>query len=173
MKLRSLAPLLALIPVVAFAAVVGQTQPPIAAAEAGPMQGADSPASVPTNTATSPTSYAEYRNAEWRFLLDVPDDWSADSYPERGGVTVQFNDVSGAYQFEVSAWPYSDLDIALGEEAPAGTAADEPDTLGIVRVYRDDMFEMTFVKNGISYNVRTLPEDGTTTLNILKSWQFI
>ena len=92
---------------------------------------------------------------------------------ERGGVTVQFSDASGAYQFEVSAWPYQDLDVALGEEAPAGNAADEPDTLGIVRAYRDDMFEMTFVKNGVGYVVQSLPENATSTINILKSWHFI
>jgi hypothetical protein len=63
--------------------------------------------------------------------------------------------------------------VALGEEGPAGNAADEPDTLGIVRAYRDDMFEMTFVKNGIGYVVQSLPENATSTINILKSWHFI
>jgi hypothetical protein len=82
-------------------------------------------------------------------------------------------EIEAAECFEVSAWPYSDLDVALGEEAPAGSAADEPDTLGIVRAYRDDMFEMTFVKNGIGYVVQTVPENATSTINILKSWHFI
>jgi hypothetical protein len=32
---------------------------------------------------------------------------------------------------------------------------------------------ITFVKNGIGYVVQTLPENATSTLEILRTWQFI
>ena len=73
----------------------------------------------------------------------------------------------------LSAEPYTDLDVALGKEAQAGNISDRPDTLGIVHVFRNDLFEITFVKNGISYVVQGLPESATSTLDVLKSWEFI
>ena len=136
------------------------------------MQGADSPASA--STATSPTQYALYRNTQWHFALEAPSTVTASGpYDNDGGQTIQFLAPDGNELFQVSAWPYHDFDVALGEEAPAGSAQDEPDTLGIVHVYHGDMFEMTFVKDGISYVVQSLPEYATTTLDILKSWHFI
>jgi hypothetical protein len=144
-----------------------------AAAEAGPLQGAYSPASVSTTEATSATSYAEYRNTEWHFSLDIPSNITAEKTDDRSGTTIQFLEPTGNTLFQVSAWPYQDLDVALGEEGTPGSNSDQGDTLGIVHVFHDDMFEITFVKNGISYNVQAVPENATSTLDILKSWQFI
>lgn len=56
---------------------------------------------------------------------------------------------------------------------PASFDADQSSELGTVLAFQDDLFEITFVKNGISYNVQTLPENATSTLDILKSWEFI
>ena len=154
MKFKSLGLLALLIPLLAFAALVSA-------------QGATQ------QSATSHQQYAHYRNDQWHFSLDIPDDWSAQAFDQRGGVTIQFVGPAGSDQFQVSAWPYSDLDIALGEEAPAGRASDQPDTLNIVHAFHNDLFELTFVKNGISYVVQTLPKNATSTLDILKSWQFI
>ena len=41
-----------------------------AAAEAGPLQGADSPASV--STTNDATTYTQYRNDQWHFSLYAP-----------------------------------------------------------------------------------------------------
>jgi hypothetical protein len=126
-----------------------------------------------TPSATSAQQYSEYRNDQWHFSIAVPSNLTAQATDDQGGVTIQFIDAQGNDQFQVSARPYQDLDVALGEEAPAGTASDQPDTLSIVHVFRNDLFEITFVKNGISYLVQSLPENATSTLDILKSWQFI
>jgi hypothetical protein len=106
-------------------------------------------------------------------LIFIPDEVVANEYDQRSGQTIQFAGPRGNNQFQVSAWPYQDLDVALGDEAPAGKSFDQPDTLGVVRVFHDDMFEITFVKNGISYLVQTLPDNTASTLDILKSWEFI
>lgn len=36
-----------------------------------------------------------------------------------------------------------------------------------------DLAEFLFHRNGVTYVVQSLPEDATSTLDILKSWQFI
>ena len=146
MKLNSLTVFLALIPLVAFAAAVSNVQQP------------------PSVSATSPQQYSEYRNDQWHFSIFIPSNFTAERTDVRGGATIQFIDAAGNEQFQVSAWPYKDLDVALGEEAPAGTASDQPDTLAIVHAFRNDLFEITFVKNGISYLVQSLPENATSTL---------
>jgi hypothetical protein len=89
------------------------------------------------------------------------------------GQTLQFTDATADNLFKVTAEPYTDLDLALGAEAPAGSASDQPDTLGIVHLFRNDLLEFTFVKNAVSYVVQTLPENATSTLDILTSWEFI
>ena len=59
-----------------------------------------------------------------------------------------------------TAEPYTDLDVALGAEAPAGQRVRPPDTLGIVHVFRDDLLvDHVRAKNGISYVVQTLPRE--------------
>ena len=42
-----------------------------------------------------------------------------------------------------------------------------------MHVVQDDMFEITFVKSGISDVVQALPENATSTLDILEPWQLI
>jgi hypothetical protein len=161
-KLKSLAPLLALIPLIAFAAT--QAQPPAAA---------DTSATSPQSA--TPQTYSEYRNARWHFSIVVPSNLTVGTYETPGGLgqTMQFSDATADDLFQITAEPYTDLDVALGEEATAGNTSDQPSTLGIVHAFRNDLFEITFVKNGISYVVQTLPERATSTLDILKTWEFI
>jgi hypothetical protein len=78
-------------------------------------------------------------------------------------------------QFQVWASPYKDLIVhgnSLELQTPS-TDCDQPDELNTVRVVQDDTFHFVFGKNGITYDVQSLPEDATSTLDILKSWQFI
>jgi len=161
-KLKSLAPLLVLVPLIAVAAT--HAQPPAAGdASATSLQ-----------SATSQT-YSEYRNDRWHFAIVVPSNFTVGNYDRPGdvGQTMQFTDATADNLFQITAEPYTDLDVVLGAEAPAGSASDQPDTLGIVHVFRNDLFEITFVKDGISYVVQTLPENATSTLDILTSWEFI
>lgn len=139
-KLKSLVPLLALIPLIAVAAT--HAQPPAAADPAPALQ-----------SATSQT-YSEYRNDRWHFAIVVPSNFTVDTYDRPGdvGQTMQFTDATAENLFQITAEPYIDLDVALAAEAPAGSASDQPDTLGIIHVFRNDLLEFTFVKNGISYN---------------------
>jgi hypothetical protein len=128
-----------------------------------------------TSGAASPTQYAQYRNAQWHFSIAVPSNLTVGTYDRPGhvGQTMQFTDAAASNLFEITVEPYADFDVSLGEEATAGSAGDQPSTLGIVHVFHDDLFEVTFVKNGISYVVQALPENATSTLEILKSWEFI
>lgn len=56
---------------------------------------------------------------------------------------------------------------------PASGDSDQPDQPDVVRVVQGDITDFLFEKNGIAYSVETLPENATSTLDILKSWQFI
>ncbi len=131
------------------------------------------PAASSAPAATPPQQYAEYRNDQWHFSIDVPSNLTAVSTGDRTGATIQFTDPQGNEPFQITAVPYSDLDVALGEEAPAANAGDQPSTLNIVHVFHADLFEVTFQKNGVSYLVQAVDADETSTLDILKSWQFI
>jgi hypothetical protein len=155
MKLRTLVPLVAVVTAVGFTLAIGARTSQASAAP------------------TAPPDYREYQNARWHFSIFIPDDVVANEYDQRSGQTIQFAGPQGKNHFQVSAWPYQDLDVALGDEAAAGNSSDQPDTLAIVHVFHDDLFEITFVKNGISYLVQTLPDNAASTLDILKSWEFI
>jgi hypothetical protein len=155
MKLHRLVPLIAVVTTIAFTLAIGAR------------------ASQASAAPTAPQNYREYQNTRWHFSVFIPNDLIPDENDQRSGQTIQFIDRQGNNQFQVSAWPYQDLDVALGEEAAAGNSSDQPDTLAIVHVFHDDMFEITFVKNGISYLVQSVPDDATSTLDILKTWQFI
>lgn len=160
MKSHSLAPLLALFPIVVLAFVVGAHASQVAA------------------TPSAHGTYREYRNARWHFSVFIPDDVVANEYDARGGQTIQFIDAQGSEQLQVSVWRYQDLIVHSDGVRPLSPspAADQPEELGTVHTYQNDLndlFEVTFVKNGISYLVQTLPENETSTLDILKSWQFI
>jgi hypothetical protein len=141
----------------------------VAAAEQPP-----APSRATSETPATPArQYSEYRNDQWHFSIAVPSNLTAQSSENEGGATIQFMDPRGDELFQVSAWPYQDLDIALGEEAPAGSAGDQSDSLAIVHVLHNDLLEIAFDKNGISYLVQATNGDATSTLDILKSWQFI
>jgi hypothetical protein len=139
---------------------------------ASALTSATSPAEQP---ATSPNQYAQYRNDQWHFSIAVPSNLTVGTYDRPGniGQTIQFSDASASNLLQITAEPYADLDVALGEEGAASNNSDQPDTLGIVHVYHDDLLEITFVKNGIAYVVQSLPENATFTLEILRTWHFI
>jgi len=68
------------------------------------------------------------RNDRWHFSIVVR--------PGDVGQTMQFSDATADNLFQITAEPYTDLDVALGEEGAAGSASDQPDTLSIVHVFR-------------------------------------
>ena len=152
---------IALAPLFAFVALI---------ALASTMSASAAPAS-----SNASQSYSEYQNARWHFSIFIPDDYTAEAYDARGGETIQFVDSEDNWQFQVSAWPYSDLTIHSDrlQLDPPSDANDQPDELGIVHVVQDDLFEILFSKSSITYVVQTLPENATSTIEILKSWQFI
>lgn len=39
-------------------------------------------------------------------------------------------------------------------------------------IFRDDLFSVLFIKNGVRYAVVTLPEQEAWLITILKTWQF-
>ena len=121
----------------------------------------------------STAEYAAYHNDRWRFSLAVPAGMTVGVHDQAGGgQTIQFLDAEGAFQFQVSTLPYSQLDLALNRTgAPSGTN-DQPDHLEIVDVVRDDTFTVLFQKNGVRYAVVTLPAHEAGLTDILKSWHF-
>src|ERR1700681_122166 len=62
-------------------------------------------------TVSAPQHYQEYRNDRWHFSVFIPDSWKVAAADVPGGQTLTFLDPAGKDQFEISAWPYADLDI--------------------------------------------------------------
>jgi hypothetical protein len=62
------------------------------------------------------------------------------------------------------------MDVALAEEAAAGSEGDQDTNLGIVNVYHDDAF--AFHRNDIEYTITALGNAEPRLLPILQSWQF-
>jgi hypothetical protein len=136
---------------------------------------AEQPLATSETPATSPQQYSEYRNDQWHFSVFVPSNITAEATDQPGGQTIQFIDASGNELFQVSAWPYQDLVVhadGMHPQAPSQDA-DQPDELDTVHVYEGDLLTLTFIKNGVLYNVQATAQDATSTLDILKSWQFI
>ena len=119
------------------------------------------------------TKYAAYHNDRWHFSLAVPAGMTGGVHDQAGGgQTIQFLDAEGAFQFQVSTLPYSQLDLTLNRTgAPSGTN-DQPDHLEIVDILRDDTFTVLFQKNGIRYAVVTLPDQEAWLTDILTTWHF-
>ena len=125
------------------------------------------------SAAPDATEYAAYGKDRWHFSLAVPAGMTVGVHDQAGGgQTIQFLDAEGAFQFQVSTLPYSQLDLTLNRMgAPSGTN-DQPDHLEIVDVVRDDTFTALFQKNGVRYAVVTLPENEAWLTDILTAWQF-
>ena len=124
-------------------------------------------------SADKSTEYSKYRNDQWRFSLVVPDDMTAQLHDQAGdGQTIQFLDEIGDYKFQVSAWPYTQLDLTHRQEGMPGTTADQPNKLETVDIVRDDLFTVLFQKNGVRYVVTALPRHEAWLTEILTTWQF-
>lgn len=125
--------------------------------------------------AAAPTAYAEYRDDRWHFSIFVPSDTIYETTDARGGETIQFLGQDGRFLFQVSAWPYRDLVVhadGFDLQVPADFD-DQSNELDTIHYVQDDLAEFLFHRNGVTYVVQSLPEDATSTLDILKSWQFI
>jgi hypothetical protein len=71
------------------------------------------------------------------------------------------------------AAPYSQLDVGTGEEGVPNIDNDQPTNLGVVNVYRDNMYSVSFHRNGIAYTITSGANDAATwLLPILQSWEF-
>jgi hypothetical protein len=119
------------------------------------------------------SSYAEYTNDRWHFSIVLPDNMTVSEHDQPGdGQTIQFGDASGNFQFQISAYHYSQLDLTLGRVGAASGPGDQPDHLEIVDTYNDDTFNVLFEKRGIRYAVVALPKHEADVVEILKTWQF-
>jgi hypothetical protein len=119
------------------------------------------------------TAYAKYHNDRWHFTIPVPADMKFDEHDGPGdGQTIQFSDASAHKIFEVTAEPYMQMDVALGEEGAPGASSDQSTTLGVINVYHADTLAYSFHRHGIAYTVTTLPGNEGWLLPILQSWEF-
>ena len=122
---------------------------------------------------TTSTEYAEYRNSRFGFSLPYPGDMTVGVYDQPdAGQKIQFSDPTADKIFEITTAPFTVLDVAIGEESAPTTNSDQSTQLGIVRVIRDDTFNVSFIKDGVAYTVTTMAQLETWLTNILKTWQF-
>ena len=116
---------------------------------------------------------ASYRNDQWHFSINVPSNMTIDDVENQGdGQTSQFSDATGDHTFEITAEPYTEMDVALGEEGAPSNTADQSTNLGIVNVYHDDTFSVTFHRNGIGYTITAVSDAEPWLIPILQSWEF-
>jgi hypothetical protein len=63
--------------------------------------------------------------------------------------------------------------VGTGEEGVPNIDNDQPTNLGVVNVYRDNMYSVSFHRNGIAYTITSGANDAATwLLPILQSWEF-
>src|SRR4051794_28206977 len=72
---------------------------------------AEQPPEAPATPPATSEQYSEYRNDQWDFAINVPRNIKVEKTDARGGATIQFLAPAGDILFQVSAWPYQDLDI--------------------------------------------------------------
>jgi hypothetical protein len=124
-------------------------------------------------SATPAQQLANYRNDDWHFAINIPADVAVDDVENQGDAQIiQFSDPQADHVFEIYAAPYTQMDVALGEEGAPNDASDQPTNLGIINVYHDDMLRYAFHKTGIGYTITAMPGEGSWLLPILQSWEF-
>jgi hypothetical protein len=128
---------------------------------------------VSANT-TKHEQYAHYTNTRWHFSIIGPADMKYAEYdgPGQDSQTIQFSDATADKIFEVTAEPYTQMDVALGEEGTPNPTSDQSTTLGVINVYHADTLAFSFHRKGIAYTVTTLPGNENWLLPILQSWEF-
>ena len=125
-------------------------------------------------SATPAEQLATYRNDQWHFSINVPSNMTVDDV-ENVGVEeqiIQFSDATADHLFEISVAPYSQMDVALGEEGTPNNSDDQPTTLGIVNVYHNDTLNVGFHRKGIAYSVTAVSGAEPWLIPILQSWEF-
>jgi len=117
---------------------------------------------------------ANYRNDQWHFSIKVPSNMTVDDVEKVGAEEqiIQFSDASANHMFEIAAAPYSQMDVALGEEGAPSSNEDQPANLGIVNVYHEDAFSVGFHRKGIAYTITAVSDAGAWLIPILQSWEF-
>ena len=112
-----------------------------------------------------------YRSEQWHFAVAVPADMKVNDAERRGAEQIiQFNNGNGRW-FSVVAAPYTQLDVGIGEEGAPNTNTDQSTSLGVVNVYRDNVYSVSFHRNGIAYSVVT-SDNESWLVPILQSWEF-
>jgi hypothetical protein len=131
-----------------------------------------SQSSVSTNSATSEQS-AIYTNDRWHFSIFVPAATTVSTQDDPdGGQSIQLLDPLGNVEIQIGTTPYTQLDVALGEEGAPSNTADQSSELGVVNVFRGDIVKVWFVKDGTFYIVSAMPQNEPQLMQILKTWQF-
>src|SRR6266853_1984518 len=119
-------------------------------------------------SATPAQELANYHNDRWHFSINVPSNMTVDDVGAEEQI-IQFSDGTADHLFEISAAPYSQMDVALGEEGTPNNSDDQPTTLGIVNVYHDDTFNAGFHRKGIAYSVTAVSGAEPWLVPILQS----
>ena len=130
----------------------------------------------PARAAADPdqTEYARFHSDRWHFSIAVPTGSTAVEHDRPGGKQiVMFTGPNSNDDFEIIAEPYTQLDVALGAEGAPDTGTDQSTTLGVINAYHDDIYSVSFHRNGIAYTVSSGALAAETwLLPVLQSWEF-
>jgi len=124
-------------------------------------------------SSSSPQEYALYTNERCHFSFVLPAGMTVETHDNSdNGQTFQFTDPAGDFFFQVGTTPYTQLDVLLEEEGLPNKSFDQSTELGVINVFRGDVFRVWFVRNGTFYSASTLPQNEARFIDILKTWQF-
>jgi hypothetical protein len=132
-----------------------------------------------------PAGSTVYRNAQYHFSLVIPPGYEVSELPNSSDFALQIiidnpADKTADTSFFISILPYSQMNLAnVGGNLDEGLKLDPPlnttdqgDMLGTVDVDVKDLINFHFEKNGTSFTVSTIKDNGPQVANILKTWQF-
>jgi hypothetical protein len=124
-------------------------------------------------SATTPQQLSNYHNDDWHFSINVPAEMKLSDTENQGDAqTLQFSDGTPDHTFEIVASPYTQMDVALGEEGTLVDSTDQGTDLGIINVFHDDTYSVAFHRKGVEYTITTTADNETWLLPIIQSWEF-
>lgn len=134
----------------------------------------------------APPGFKEYRNAQYRFSILVPEDLAVAHVPgEEGSATFVFQDETGTKGFQIFIAQYLEQQVSeerFRTDNPSGVRENMQDitidgavgasftgahpTLG-------ETAEIWFVKNGFLYEVTTLKPLAEWLSGVMQTWEFL
>lgn len=135
---------------------------------------------------TPPAGMKEYRNAQYRFSIFIPESMSASTTDEgQGATTFIFEDLAAETGFQIFVVPYLDEEVSeerFRSDIPSGVRRGMQDITidGAIgasffseHAALGETAEIWFVQNGYLYEVTTLKPLAQWLSGVMNSWEFI